>query len=159
MACTTGKDSVSVESKITSDVNFDLISDFENNLHLFRADTFELFGESTDGGELIAFHTKNRDYVVVDAWIYGETGKLHTTFWTDRNLNIRLAQRTLYQYDRSYYEADFKTKETTEYFSFINNNFRLYDGEKRELRDGLAKKRDEIQKSLADLTKDIEIVK
>lgn len=157
-ACTTYTDK-SITTQKTSDRNFDLISDFDANRGLFRPDTFQLSEQSTDGGELIAFHTKDRDYIVLDAWIYGETGKLHATFWTDMDLNIRIAQRTLYRYDRPYYESGFKTEETTEYFSFVDNNFRAYDKQRIDITDELDRKRIEVQNLFMDLAKEAKIVK
>jgi hypothetical protein len=158
IACTSGKvETADIQQK--KDLNFELIHDFEENRALFRADTFELSQQSTDGGELIAYHGKDMDYLVLDAWIYGETGKQHAIFWTDTNMKIRLAQRTLYEYDRPYYEGAFRTDETTEYFSFTEEGFRHYDVERKESTAGLAEKQEEIQSLLDDFLQEVEIVK
>jgi hypothetical protein len=141
------------------DTNFELIDDFTNNKSIFRPDTFKLNDQSTDGGELIAFHTKDRDYLVIDAWLYGETGKLHVTFWTDMKINLKFAQRTNYEYDRPYYEPGYKTQETIEYYSFFDKGFRFYNSDKKEIKELGDKKKIEIEKLFADLTKDVEIVK
>src|SRR5690606_31012618 len=43
---------------------FHLIEDFEKHRNTFESDTFDLYEHSTDGGELISFHTKDKDYRV-----------------------------------------------------------------------------------------------
>ena len=155
IACTPKKDSPTTETKATIEPDIDLISDFEVNRHIFRTDTFELYNQSTDGGELIAFHSNDKDYIVVDVWLYGETGKLHATFWTDKDLNIKIARRIMYEYDRPYYEGDFKTTETTDHVSFVGNDLSLSESQKKELNE----KRTEIQKLFKDVTEEAKIVK
>lgn len=158
MSCRNNESTV-MKDEESIDKNFQLIDDFNNNHGVFRSDTFELYDQSTDGGELIAFHSTDRDYLVIDVWLYGETGKLHVIFWTDRNLNIRFVQRTNFEYDRPYDEPGYKTRETTEYYSFHDKRFRYFNGDKEELELLRDEKKVEIEKLFSDLMKDIEIVK
>jgi hypothetical protein len=107
--------------------NFELIEDFEQNKTTFTKDSFDIYELSTDGGQLTAFHHNDKDYVVSDIWLFGETGKVHVMYWTDKQLTTKLVKRTYFEYDKPYYEKNFKIEETTEYYSFIGNHFQIYD--------------------------------
>jgi hypothetical protein len=142
------------------DKNFSLIEDFEKSKGMFRPDTFELFDHSTDGGQLIAYHTKDKDYLVLDIWLFGETGKTHSTYWTDRKLNFKIVKRTDFAYDRPYYEKDYKITETTEFYSYSGNSFIRYNSNKQEIKnpDNVESEK-KIKDFFVDITKEIEIIK
>lgn len=152
--------SIILTTQNLTDKNFNLIEDFEKTKNTFRQDTFDLNLQSTEGGQLIVFHTADKDYLVLDIKLFGETGKIHATYWTDRELNIKIAKWTDFDYDKPYYENDYKISETTEFYSFLDNSFMRYNSDKQEI-----KKSDnseiemEIKNFFVDITKDIEIIK
>jgi hypothetical protein len=114
--------------------NFELIEDFEQNKTTFTKDSFDIFELSTDGGQLTTFRNNDKDYVVLDVWLFGEIGKVHATYWTDKQLTTKLVKRTYFEYDKPYYEKDFKIEETTEYYSFVGIHFQIYDSMRNEIR-------------------------
>lgn len=140
--------------------NFNLIENFERDKSTFRSDTFELNGHSTDGGQLVAYHTKDKDYLVLDAWIFGETGKMHSTYWTDDKFNLKIVKRTDFVYDRPYNVEGYKITETTEFYSYSDSTFTRYNSDKREIN---AVDNDEsevrVKGLFAEIVKEIEIVK
>ena len=80
---------VIVEKTVPELKDFEFLQDFEKNKAEFGTpDTFELNDHSADGGELKVFNDKDFDYIVFDFWLYGETGKLNYTYWTDKNGNM-----------------------------------------------------------------------
>jgi hypothetical protein len=158
IAFTFGQPPVTVDQKFI-DKNFDLIDDFEKNKKVFRSDTFDLAGHSTEGGELIAFHGKDRDYLVFDIWLFGETGKIHATYWTDKDLNFKIVRRTDFKYDKPYYEKGYKVSETTEYLSYADNSVRRYSGDQKELNDSTDEKKMEAENFFKEITKDLKIGK
>jgi hypothetical protein len=154
-----GLQPISVD-KESVDENFALIEDFEKNRKVFRADTFDLAGQSTEGGELIAFHSNERDYLVFDIWLFGEMGKIHAIYWTDRNLNFRIIKRVDFKYDKPFYEEGYKVTETTEYLSYSDTSVRLYNRAKTELENGRANgQKMKWENFFNEITKDLKIVK
>lgn len=143
-----------------SDENFQLIDDFEKDKGIFRPDTFELNENSTDGGQLIAYHSQDKDYLVLDIWLFGETGKVHSTYWTDRKLKFKIIKRTDFVYDKPYYEEDYTVTETTEFYSYSDNSFIRYNSNKQEIdnSDNVDSEM-KVKNFFADITKHIEIVK
>ena len=141
-------------------IGFNLISDFETNKAQFNSDTFDLMNLSTEGGELIVFHTNKKEYLVIDIWLYGEMGKLNTTYWTDKNIEFKFIKKTKYNYDRPMYEPDYKIIETTYYYSYPDSNFIIYNLDRKEIQDSsYLVKRKEIEEFFTTVTKDIEIIK
>jgi hypothetical protein len=144
----------------TVDKNFALIRDFQDDKGLFRADKFDLAGQSSEGGELVAFHHKDKAYMVIDIWIYGEMGKINATYWADKKLNFLIVKRTDFAYDRPFYEKDFKVKETTTFLSYTPDKARGYDNERKELSDSRTNEmKKEYEDFFADVTKGLKIVK
>jgi hypothetical protein len=142
------------------DKNFDLIEDFKNNKADLRADKFDLLGHSTEGGELIAYHQKDKTYLVVDIWLFGEMGKTNATYWVDKKLNFLIVKRTDYDYDKPFYEKDFKTTETTRYLSYNSDKVRSYNDKQKVLSDSETNQlKKDYEEFFKDLTKDLEIIK
>lgn len=142
------------------DKNFSLIEDFEKGKDTFRPDTFDLNNLSTDGGQLIAYHTKDKNYLVLDIWLFGETGKVHSTYWTDSKLNFKIIKRTDFVYDKPYYEKDYKITETTEFYSYSDNSFIRYNSNKQEIKNlDNGESEMKVRNFFVDITKDIEIIK
>lgn len=138
--------------------NSGLINDFEKDQSSFNADTFELWNYSTDGGQLITYYSPGKEYRVFDIWLFGETGKLHATYWTDNDLKIKIIKRTSFDYDRPYYEEGYKVIETTEYLSHEANFVKRYDADKRELNDGLTnKKANEAHMLFVEIMRDLSL--
>lgn len=149
-----------VTAQTTPDKYFGLIDDFERNKMKFRADEFDLNGHSTEGGKATAFHNKERDYLVVDIWIFGEMGKVNATYWVDKKFNFLIVKRTDFQYDKPFYEKDFKVTEAVNYLSYSPDNVRAYDNERKQLTDALAAEMKRMyEEFFNELTMDLEIVK
>ena len=149
----------SAEQKVV-DKNFALIEDFQKNQKTFRSDTFDLADQSTDGGQLISYHKKDTDYLVFDIWLFGETGKIHATYWTDKDINFKIVKRTDFRYDKPYYEKGYQVTETTGYLSYAENSVRRYAADKKELKDSLAdEKKIECENFFKAVTKVLKIVK
>jgi hypothetical protein len=109
---------------------------------------------------LIAYHKKDTDYLVFDIWLFGETGKIHATYWTDKDIKFRIVKRTDFSYDKPYYEKGYKVTETTGYLSYIENSVRRYTADKMELKHSLAnEKKIECENLFKAVTKDLKIVK
>lgn len=122
------------EVKINSTINdFDLLDNFLANKRKFSTDTFEMLEYSANGGELIVYHNNEHDYIVLDFLLYGETGKLNYTYWTDRNFKIKFVKTVDYIYDKPFYEEDFKIDSVTKYITFSHTNHRLFDSNKNEI--------------------------
>ena len=147
------------KSTILSD--FDLIQNFETELMEFNTDTFILSEHSTDGGELIVFHTNKLNYIVLDFWLYGESGKLNYTYWTNKELKFKFIKQVKYEYDKPYYEENFKIDTITNYISYLNTETKLYDKNKNEINNEvlIEIKKKELESFFVDVTKGIEIMK
>jgi len=39
------------------------------------------------------------DYLVLDFWLYGETGKLNYTYLTDKDFKFKFVKQVKYEYD------------------------------------------------------------
>jgi hypothetical protein len=150
----------SVFGQRTVDKNFELIRDFENDKGLFQTDTFDLAGQSTEGGELVAFHHKDKAYVVMDIWIFGEMGKMNATYWTDKKSNFLIVKKTDFAYDKPFYKKDLKITERTMFLSYTSSKVRSYDSERKELIDSqTTEMKKEYEAFFADVTKGLKIVK
>ncbi len=166
---TSGVSSASGKREATSSVgitndhidrNFDLIDDFEKSRSTFHADTIDLNDYSSDDGRLVIYYTSDRNYIVLDFWLFGETGKIHATYWTDSEFNFIIVKRTDFVYDRPYYVKDFKTTETTEFYSYPDSSFRRYDLDKKEIKAMDNKEMEmKVRAFFSDRTRDIKIVK
>jgi hypothetical protein len=140
--------------------NFELIEEFQKDKAAFRTDVFDLAGQSTEGGQLVAFHHKDKAYLVVDIWIFSEMGKVNATYWTDKNLNFLIVKRTDFAYDRPFYEKDFKVTETATYLSYNSDKVKSYDNERRALSDSrTTEMKKEFEEFFKDVTKGLIIVK
>jgi hypothetical protein len=117
----------------TNDNNFDLVTDFQNKQATFQTDTVDITDKSTDGGKLITFKHKHKDYQVVDIWLFGELGKMHATYWLDKSGKTILVKRSDFEYDKPYYEVGFKSKETIRYLSYKSDKVIGYNNERQEL--------------------------
>ena len=150
-----------VENTVTVESGFDLIQNFETNKTNFRTDTFELSEHSTDGGELTVFHSSKMEYLVLDFWLYGETGKLNYTYWTDKDFKIKFVKQIRFEYDKPYYEEGFKIDTITNYLSYLNTATKLYDKNKKEIYNDILieTKKKELESFFKDVTKGVEIIK
>lgn len=150
------------ENKTTSELKgFELIENFESNKAKFNSDTLELLDHSTDGGELIVYHDNEFDYVVLDFWLYGETGKLNYTYWTDNDFRFEFVRKINFEYDKPYYEKGFKVDTVTQYLTYSQSKYRLFDSDKNEITDTklVESTKIELEEFYKDVTEDIEIIK
>ena len=157
-------ETVAFEKTISKLKGFELLQDFMKNKAEFGTpETFELYDHSADGGELKVFHDKDFDYIVFDFWLYGETGKLNYTYWTDKNVNLefKFVKQLKYEYDKPYYEEDYKTDSIIRYLSYSNSKTKLFDINKTEITEyeQIEKSKLELESFFRDVTKGIEIVK
>ena len=156
-------ESVEVEKTVSELNGFELLQDFEKNKAEFGTDTFDLFGHSSEGGELTIFHDKKFDYVVYDFWIYGELGKLNYTYWAEKNgkLNFKFVKQLEYNYDKPFYQEGFEVDSTTSYLSYSNSKIKLFDINKTEITESelIEKSKSELESFFRDMTKGIEIIK
>ncbi len=152
-----------VKKSVSELKDFELLQDFEKNKAEFGTDTFDLFGRSSEGGELTIFHNKKFDYVVYDFWIYGELGKLNYTYWTEKNgkLNFKFVKQLEYSYDKPFYQEGFETDSTISYLSYSNSKIKLFDINKMEITESelIEKSKSELESFFRDVTKEIEIIK
>ncbi|PWI28889.1 hypothetical protein DI383_14380 [Flavobacteriaceae bacterium LYZ1037] len=156
-------ESVGIEKAVSELKDFELVQDFEKNKAEFETNTIDLFGHSSEGGELTIFHDKKFDYVVYDFWLYGELGRLNYTYWTEKNgkLNFKLVKQLEYNYNKPFYQEGFKTDSTISYLSYSDSKMKLFDINKTEITESelIEKSKSELESFFSDLTKGIEIKK
>ncbi|WP_452227657.1 hypothetical protein [Lacinutrix sp. MEBiC02404] len=156
-------ESVKIEKSVSELKDFELIKDFEKNKAEFGTDTFELSDHSADGGELTVFHDKNFDYVVYDFWLYGETGKLNYTYWTEKNgkMVFKFVKQLKYEYDKPYYVEGYKTDSIVRYLSYSDSKTKLFDINKTEITkaEQIEKSKTELELFFRDVIKGIELIK
>ena len=101
------------------------------------------------------------NYLVLDFWLYGETGKLNYTYWTDKELKFKFIKQVKYKYDKPYYEVNFKIDTNTNYMSYLNPEIKLFDKDKNEITDKrmIDTKEKELKSFFNDVTRGIEIIK
>ena len=155
---------VAIKKTVSELKNFELLQDFEKNKAKFGTpDIFELNDHSADGGELSVFHNKDFDYIVFDFWLYGETGKLNYTYWTEKNGNMKFkfVKQLNYEYNKPYYEKDYKTDSIVRYLSYSYSKTTLFDINKTKITDSkqIEKSKSELESFFRDVTKGIEIIK
>lgn len=117
----------------TIDDKFPIISKFNTSKDQYKRDTISLEGFSLEGGELIVYHKKS-DTLVFDFFLYGETGKLNYTYFTDKNFEYKFVIKRDYRYNGLI--TNEKTKiDSTIYFIETKLNPRLYDQNIIEVKD------------------------
>ncbi|MDZ7741068.1 MAG: hypothetical protein U5Q03_04780 [Bacteroidota bacterium] len=128
---------------------------------MFNSDTLEILDHSTDGGQLIVYHDNEFDYVVMDFWLYGETGKLNYTYWTNNDFKFKFVKKVNYEYDKPYYEEGFKIDSVTKYLTYSQSNYRLFDSDKKEITDKelVDSTKKELEEFYTDIAQEIEIIK
>ena len=153
-------ESVEIEKSVSELKDFELVQDFEKNKAEFGTDTFELNDHSADGGELIVFHDKSFDYVVYDFWLFGETGKLNYTYWTEKSgqMIFKFVKQLKYEYDKPYYEEGYKTDSIIRYLSYSDSKTKLFDINKKEITESeqIEKSKLELESFFRDVIKGIE---
>ncbi len=150
-----------IEQTISELTDFDLLQDFERQKAEFTIDTFDINDHSTDGGDLKVFHTYKSDYVVMDFWLYGETGKLNYIYWTDDDFRIKFVKKLDFEYDKPYYLEGFKTDSTIYYLSYSESKARLFDLNKAEISkiELIDSIKTDLESFFENITNEIEIIK
>ena len=121
----------SCEKKATD--NFTILSEFNQTKNQYSVDSTALENVSSEGGEIICYHN-NSDKLVFDFFIYGETGKLNYTYFTDKSLNYQFVVKRNYEYDRPIIEKNMKIDSTINYINHKPNKI-LYDQNSNEIKD------------------------
>ena len=156
-------ESVKIEKLVFELKDFELVQDFEKYKAEFRIDTFELNDNSADGGELTVFHNKNFDYVVYDFWLFGETGRLNYTYWTEKNgkMIFKFVKQLKYEYDKPYYEEGYKTDSIIRYLSYSDSKIKLFNINKKEITESeqVEKTKLELESFFKDVIKEVEFIK
>ncbi len=139
--------------------NFDYIKDFEKNKSKFTSDTLMLTEFSTDGGMLSISRSKEKEYIVLDFWLYGETGNLNYTYWTDTVFSFIIVKQSIFDFDRPYYEGAFITDTTIRYLSYDLTSIKLFDRYKQEVKDSkfVNMTKAELESFFSELTEGIQI--
>ena len=104
---------------------FPIIKEFNSTKSQYLKDTIELENISTEGGELIAYHN-NSNNLIFDCFVYGETGKLNYTYFTDKKMKIKFVIKKDYNYDRPITDENIKIDSTIYYINFENQST-IYD--------------------------------
>lgn len=140
---------------------FDLMANFENSKNEFTKDTFELNGISTEGGELIVYHSSKKDYLVLDFFIYGETGKLNNIYWTDNEFKLKFVRNAEFKYDKPLYEEGYKIDSVISYLSYQSQEIKMFDNNRNEINSKslVESKAKELELFFNDVTKGIQINK
>ncbi|MFK5983649.1 MAG: hypothetical protein QM499_12105 [Flavobacteriaceae bacterium] len=127
--------------------DFEFEKDFEINKTLFSKDTFTINGHSTEGGEILVFQSKKRDYKVYDVWLYNEMSKRNTIYYVDKSSKVKLVKQATYIYDKPIYLEGATAKELVHYFTYHKDNFKYFSNLKLEVTDGnlKIKKRKELE--------------
>jgi hypothetical protein len=150
------------EIERNSEINdFDVLEDFIANKIKFTSDTFEILDHSTDGGELIVYHDSEFDYVVMDFMLWGETGKINYTYWTNKDLKFMLIKKVNYEYDKPYYEKGFKIDSVIKYLTYSQTTHKLFDSDKKEItnKELADSTKKELEEFFMDVAREIEILK
>lgn len=152
---------MNIEKPVSELTDFKLIQNFEENKGKFKTDTIELNDHSTDGGELKIFRNNKSDYIVLDFWLYGETGRLNYTYWTDKNFDFKIVKKLNYEYDKPYYMDGFKTDSTIYYLSYSDSKNKLFNINKSEITNEklIDSTKMELESFFNDVTKGIDIIK
>ncbi|KFC22147.1 hypothetical protein [Epilithonimonas lactis] len=121
----------SCEKKVAD--NFPILSEFNQTKNQYRVDSTALENVSSEGGEIICYQN-NSDKLVFDFFIYGETGKLNYTYFTDKTLKYQFVVKRNYEYDRPIIEKNVKIDSTINYINYKPNKI-LYDENSNEIKD------------------------
>ena len=157
-------DNVGIGKSVSELKDFELLQDFEKNKAEFGTpDTFELNEDLIEGGELKVYHDKDFDYVVMDFWLYGETGKLNYTYWTEKDgkMKFKFVKQVKYKYDKPFNQKNIKIDTTIYYLSYSELKKKLFDINQTEIRKEklIDSINTEVESFFKEVTKGIEIVK
>ncbi|HQQ97134.1 MAG TPA: hypothetical protein PLX35_07715 [Cyclobacteriaceae bacterium] len=130
---------------------FDLLDEFEKQKRSFSTESFDFTGHSTEGGTVTVYRHQKKSWLVIDILLYGEMGKVNTTYWVDKNLNFILARRSEFSYDKGIAEKEIKVSESTTYLCYTRNETLGYDSNRKELN---ASQTNEVKKTVERFFKD-----
>lgn len=119
------------------DDKFPIIAEFNKTKNQYNRDTIDLEGFSLEGSELVVYH-KNTDTLILDFFVYGETGKLNYTYFTNKNLDYKFVIKRNYTYGRPITEESIKI-DSTVYFLENDSVSKLYDKNAKEIKDSIVK--------------------
>jgi len=112
--------------------NFSLVDDFNRSFKVFKTDTLKIQNPAFSDGQMIVFHAINKDYLVFRIKTHLKSQEIHATYWTDRDVNIKIMERTEYYINK---ENVFEPQitELTVYYSYIEGKVEKYSRDRKQI--------------------------
>jgi len=129
-----------------TDENFSLLDDFEKNKNSFKSDTFSLPEISNDGGQVVAYNSPEKNYKVFGLQLFGQPGKLHYLFVTDKNSNLKLVKQMEYEYHKAGEKKDYEVVKKITFYMFYPVSLRVYNEDHVLIKENDGNKREKIEK-------------
>lgn len=114
----------------TIDDKFSIVSKFNESKNQYCRDSINLEGLSLEGSELIVYR-KNSDSLILDIFLYGETGKLNYTYFTNNKFEYKFAVKRDYRYNGLITDENIEIDSTI----YFLENQKLYNEKKVEIKD------------------------
>jgi len=127
------------------DENFSLLDDFEKNKSLFKRDTFSLPEISNDGGRVVAYSAPEQNYKVFGLQLFGQPGKLHYLFVTDKDSNLKLVKELEYEYHKPGENNDYEVVKKVTFYTF-DHAFTAYNADRVPIKENDTNKPQKIKK-------------
>lgn len=74
----------------------------QKNVRSYNTLRTDVWGSSTEGGEVLGYYDKNKKLVLMDEWLFGETFKANVKYYLD-NEKVVFVLETRYNYNRPVY--------------------------------------------------------
>ena len=129
-----------------TDENFSLLDDFEKNKNSIKRDTFSLPEISNDGGQVVAYNSPEKNYKVFGLQLFGQPGKLHYLFVTDKNSNLKLVKQMEYEYHKAGEKGDYEVVKKITFYVFSPASLRVYNEDRALIKENDGDKREKIEK-------------
>jgi len=126
--------------------NFSLLDDFEKNKNSFKRDTFSLPEISNDGGQVVTFNAPEKKVKVFALQLFGQPGKLHYLFVTDKDSNLKLVEQMEYEYHKTGGKDNYEVVKKITFYLFDGISLNVYDEDRTLIKENDAKKREKIEK-------------
>jgi len=140
-SCNKKNEKPEVDSEIEIN-SFEFIDDFKLNKSLFTDTKYKADSYSNYDGNLTVYHSKMKNYIVLDFVLLGSDHNLYLTYWTDKDFKIKFSKCTMQSLnlDNSFQKSNQTyseiTNENTSYLSYIDSSAKLYNSEENEILDG-----------------------
>lgn len=126
--------------------HFALLDDFEKSKNSFKRDSFSLPEISNDGGRVVAYSAPEKKYKVFSLQLFGQPGKLHYLFVTDKDSNLKLVKQLEYEYHKPGEKNDYEPVNKLMFYTFDQKSFNVYDANRTLIKDSDGNKREKIEK-------------